>query len=84
MTAETKDIGDEVDFVFNEQKVRDVEITLYQLEQKMLKIESQMQNNVNFDMNKMADLVSKKMDQKPVYYMPNIMRQLQSFKNLEK
>ena len=38
------DDKNELDFVFNEQKVRDAEVTMFQLEQKIMKLESMMLN----------------------------------------
>ena len=49
-------------FEFNEQKAREVEVAMYQIEQKVQRLEGQVQNNQNFDMSIMADLLAKIID----------------------
>jgi len=60
-------------FEFNEQKAREVEVAMYQIEQKVQRLEGQVQNNQNFDMSIMADLLAKIIDQKPSHMLPNVM-----------
>ena len=74
MTSPSGKGSNNVEIVFNEQKVRDAEVTIFKLEQKVIKIESQMQNNQNFDMDIMADVISKRIDQKAGQMLPNVMK----------
>ena len=60
-------------FEFNEQKAREVEVAMYQIEQKVQRLEAQVQNNQNFDMSIMADHLAKIIDQKPSHMLPNVM-----------
>ena len=74
MTSPSGKGSNNVEIVFNEQKVRDAEVTIFKLEQKVIKIESQMQNNQNFDMDIMADVIQKRIDQKAGQMLPNVMK----------
>ena len=76
MTSPSGKGSNNVEIVFNEQKVRDAEVTIFKLEQKVIKIESQMQNNQNFDMDIMADVISKRIDQKAGQMLPNVMKKV--------
>ena len=76
--------GKNLDIVFNEQKIRDAEVTMFKLEQKVIKMETQMQNNQNFDMDIMADVIAKRIDQKANQMLPNVMKKIGQVFNVEK
>ena len=58
----------------NEQSVKNVELPLYMLEQRILGLESAMR--AQHDYTKLAEIISKKIDDRADKYLPNIMDQV--------
>ena len=56
---------------------------MFQIEQKIQRLEGQIQNNQNFDMNIMAEQFAKIIDQKASHMLPNVMGQLQKIELLK-
>ena len=50
------------DIIFNEQKMREAEVSLTQLEQKVDRLENLIQNNQNFNTDILADVIAKTID----------------------
>ena len=51
--------------IFNEQKMRDIDTSIYIMEQKIDKLEMVLQCDQRFDNDLMTDMIAKKIDQKP-------------------
>ena len=55
--------------------MRDVEVSMFQFEQQLIQIQSQVQKNVNFDLDHMASVIADKIDKNPTMLIPSIMAQ---------
>lgn len=61
-------------FVFNEQKMREAEVALNYLEQKVHQLEQQVQNDQHYDLDNLAETIAKRIDSKPLLLIPEIMQ----------
>ena len=77
LDRETGGIGG---FQLNPQRVKDFEIPLFRLEQKVQKLESAV--NVRFDFGKMADILSKKIDDAADIMLPSVMKKVNQIKGI--
>lgn len=68
-------------FQLNMQRVKEIEIPLFRLEQKVQKLESALL--IKFDHDRLAEAISKKIDEKPTMYLPGISKQIFQIKSLK-
>ena len=67
-----EDENDNIDIEFNGQRIRDIEVPLFELEQKVMRLETQVQTK-DFDIDFISDTVCKKINAKPMLLLPTIM-----------
>ena len=72
---------EEMDFQANIQRVKEIEIPLFRLEQKVQKIESALL--LKFDNDKLAEAISKRIDENPHLLIPSISKQLFQIKSIK-
>lgn len=58
-------LNDKPKNIFNEQKMRDIDTSIYMMEQKIDKLEMVLQCDERFDNDLMTDMIAKKIDQRP-------------------
>ena len=66
----------------NAQRIRDIEVPLFDLEQKVMRLEAQLQAK-EFDMDLISDAVCKKINQKPMLMLPHITQAVNQVEGLK-
>ena len=69
-----------IEFEHNEQRMKDVEIPLFELEQRVEKLEQSIQNFQIDMVGKLVEAVSQKMNSQMSIYLPKIKNQLDDFR----
>ena len=67
----------EVDDISNDQLAHERQLKFYEMEQRMISLESLVEKNQNVDMDEMAEDIARKIDRRPKQLIPHIMAMFQ-------